>query len=177
MPANIEIKARTERYDALREQLSALSGGPPEILLQEDTFFHSPNGRLKLRVLQAGPAQLIHYDRPDQPGPKRSNYHVFETNDPENLKTALARAFGVRGVVRKERLLCLVNQTRIHLDNVEGLGHFVELEVVLKPGQSDAEGKAVAQDLMARLDIRKEDLLEAAYIDLLAQKSIISVSP
>jgi predicted adenylyl cyclase CyaB len=172
MPANIEIKARTEKFDELRERLSVLSGAPPEMLFQEDTFFHSPNGRLKLRVLQSGPAQLIHYDRPDQPGPKRSNYHVFETDDPENLKTALSRAFGIRGVVRKERLLYLVRQTRVHLDSVEGLGHFVELEVVLRPGQPDTEGQEIARDLMAELDIREENLLESAYVDLLAQKGI-----
>ena len=146
-----------------------MSGGPPELLLQEDTFFLSPNGRLKLRVLQSGPAQLIHYDRPDLQGPKRSNYHVFETNDPENLRTALSRAYGIRGVVRKERLLYMVGQTRVHLDSVEGLGHFVELEVVLRPGQSDDEGQAIARDLMARLGIREADLLETAYMDMLAQ--------
>jgi predicted adenylyl cyclase CyaB len=167
MPANIEIKARSKKFNALREQLAVLSGGPPELLLQEDTFFHSPNGRLKLRVLQSGPAQLIHYDRPDQQGPKRSNYYIFETNDPENLKTTLSRAFGIRGVVRKERLLYLVGQTRIHLDRVEGLGHFIELEVVLKPGQSDDEGQAITRDLMAKLNISEEDLLESAYVDML----------
>lgn len=167
MPANIEIKARTHNYDGLKERLAAMSGGPPELLLQEDTFFHSPNGRLKLRVLQSGPAQLIHYDRDNRPGPKRSDYRVFETTDPENLKATLSRAFGVRGVVRKERLLYMAGQTRVHLDSVEGLGQFVELEVVLKPGQSDDEGRAIARDLMARLDIREEDLLESAYIDML----------
>jgi predicted adenylyl cyclase CyaB len=170
MPANIEIKARTRNFDGLREQLSVISGAPPDVLLQEDTFFNALRGRLKLRVLQNGPAQLIHYERPDQPGPKRSNYHVFQTDDPENLKTTLFRAFGILGVVRKERLLYLVGQTRVHLDNVSGLGHFVELEVVLRPGQSDAEGQEIARDLMARLDIREEDLLEPAYIDLLQQK-------
>jgi predicted adenylyl cyclase CyaB len=172
MPANIEIKARTEKSDELRERLSVLSGTPPEILLQEDTFFHAPNGRLKLRVLQAGPAQLIHYDRPDQQGPKRSSYHIFETNDPGSLKTVLSKALGVRGVVRKERLLYIVGQTRVHLDNVSGLGNFVELEVVLRQGQSDAEGQMVARDLMAILDICEEDLLDRAYIDMLAQNDI-----
>jgi predicted adenylyl cyclase CyaB len=167
MPVNIEIKARTRNYDGLRRQLEALTGGPGERLVQEDTFFHSPNGRLKLRVLQSGPAQLIHYHRPDQQGPKRSSYHVFETLDPENLKIALSRALGVRGVVRKERLLYLVGQTRVHLDTVEGLGYFVELEVVLGPDQSDDVGHAVARDLMSNLDIREEDLLERAYIDML----------
>jgi predicted adenylyl cyclase CyaB len=167
MPANIEIKARTQNYNGLQERLSAMSGDPPETLVQEDTFFPSPKGRLKLRVLQTGPAQLIHYDRPDRQDPKRSNYQVFETDDPENLKTVLTGVLGVRGVVRKERLLYLVGQTRVHLDSVEKLGHFVELEVVLKPGQSDDEGQAIARDLMARLDIREEDLLESAYIDML----------
>jgi predicted adenylyl cyclase CyaB len=172
MPANIEIKARTEKSDELRKRLSVLSGAPPEILLQEDTFFHSPNGRLKLRVLQSGPAQLIQYDRLDQQGPKRSSYHIFETNDPESLKTVLSQALGARGVVRKERLLYIVGQTRVHLDNVSGLGSFVELEVVLRPGQSDGEGQMVARDLMAILDICEEDLLDCAYIDLLTQNDI-----
>jgi len=172
MPTNIEIKARTEKHEELRERLFVLSGALPEILLQEDTFFHSPNGRLKLRVLQSGPAQLIHYNRPDLQGPKRSNYHVFETNDPESLKMALSRALGVRGVVRKERLLYIVGQTRVHLDSVSELGSFVELEVVLRPGQSDAEGQMVARDLMAILDICEEDLLDCAYIDLLTQNHI-----
>jgi predicted adenylyl cyclase CyaB len=172
MPANIEIKARAEKFDELRERLSVLSGAPAEILLQEDTFFPSPNGRLKLRVLQFGPAQLIHYNRPDQQGPKRSNYHVFETNAPESLKALLSESLGVRGVVRKERLLYIVGQTRVHLDNVLELGHFVELEVVLRPGQFDDEGQAIALELMAKLDIREEDLLEGAYIDLLKQKGM-----
>jgi predicted adenylyl cyclase CyaB len=113
---------------------------------------------------------LIYYDRPDQQGPKRSNYHVFETNDPDSLKTTLSMALGIRGVVRKERLLYLVGQTRVHLDCVSGLGNFVELEVVLRPDQSDDEGQRIAGDLMVKLDICEEDLIEGAYIDLLQEK-------
>ena len=125
MPANIEIKARTQNLDGLRLRLEAVTGGSGERLLQEDTFFHATNARLKLRVPQAGPAQLIHYERRDGEGPKRSSYHVFETGDPGGLKTVLAGALGIRGVVRKERLLFLVGQTRVHLDRVENLGDFV----------------------------------------------------
>ena len=88
------------------------------------------------------------------------------------MKTVLSRALGVRGVVRKERLLYIVGQTRVHLDNVAGLGSFVELEVVLRQGQSDAEGQMVARDLMAILDICEEDLLDRAYVDMLAQNDI-----
>lgn len=170
MPANIEIKARVPDFAALRQRAAALSDTPVEIIPQEDTFFHTPKGRLKLRLLAPDRAQLVYYERPDQDGPKRSNYHIFATSDPENLKTTLALALGVRGVVRKTRYLYLVGQTRLHLDDVEGLGHFMELEVVLHPGQSDAEGQAVAEDLMARLGVRKEDLIDGAYMDLLEKK-------
>lgn len=170
MPANIEIKARVRDFPDLQARAAAVSDAPLQVIPQEDTFFHVPRGRLKLRLLAPDHAQLVYYERPDQDGPKRSNYHIFETNDPENLKTALTLALGVRGVVRKRRYLYLAGQTRIHLDDVEGLGHFMELEIVLRDGQSDAEGQAVARDLMTRLGVREEDLLEGAYMDLLEQK-------
>ncbi len=129
-----------------------------------------PKGRLKLRILAADRAQLVYYERPDQDGPKRSNYFIFETSNPDPLKETLTLALGVRGVVRKTRYLYLAGQTRIHLDDVEGLGQFMELEVVLQDGQSDAEGQAIAGDLMYRLGIKTQDLLEGAYMDLIEKK-------
>ncbi len=167
MPANIEIKARVRDFSALQARAAALSDAPCQVIVQEDIFFPVPRGRLKLRLLSAGRAQLVYYTRPDQRGPKRSDYHIFETDAPADLKAVLSLALGVRGIVRKTRHLYLVGQTRIHLDQVEGLGEFVELEVVLRPGQGDAEGRAVADDLMARLGIPPADLLEGAYLDLL----------
>lgn len=167
MPANIEIKARLRDFAALEACAAALSDSPPEIIEQEDIFFFTRRGRLKLRLLTGGRAQLVYYERPDQSAPKRSDYHIFETRQAEALKTVLAAALGVRGVVRKTRCLYLVGQTRIHLDRVEGLGEFVELEVVLRPDQTDAEGQAIADDLMTRLGIAETDLVEAAYLDLL----------
>ena len=134
---------------------------------QDDTFFVIPKGRLKLRVLAPDRAQLVYYERPNQDGPKRSDYFIFNTNDPENLKTALSLALGIRGVVRKTRYLYMVGQTRVHLDDVEGLGQFMELEVVLRDDQSDAEGQAIANDLMKKLGIEPTDLIEGAYMDLL----------
>ena len=170
MPANIEIKARSRNFADLRRGAEALSDTPAQVIPQEDTFFHTPKGRLKLRQLAPERGQLVYYERPDQDGPKRSNYHIFETSDPESLKTVLRLALGVRGVVRKKRYLFLVGQTRLHLDEVEGLGEFLELEVVLRPEQSDAEGQAIARDLMTRLGVQEEDLLEGAYMDLLEGK-------
>jgi predicted adenylyl cyclase CyaB len=167
MPTNIEIKARVGDFETMKARAKSLSDEPLAIIAQEDIFFNTPKGRLKLRVQAPEQGYLIYYERPDQGGPKRSDYHLAETRDPENLKAALSLALGVRGVVRKTRYLYMVGQTRIHLDDVEGLGRFMELEVVLKEDQSEAEGQAIAEDLMRRLEVREEALLEGAYIDLI----------
>lgn len=167
MPANIEIKAHARNFDEIRRRAEALSDQPMQVLPQEDTFFHTAQGRLKLRILSANHGQLIYYTRPDREGPKRSDYHISLTSDPANLKRVLELAYGIRGVVRKTRYLYLVGQTRVHLDDVEGLGQFMELEVVLREGQSDADGQAIAEELMARLGVERGDLVEGAYMDLL----------
>ena len=167
MASNIEIKARVDDFDALKARAEGLSDKPLDIISQEDTFFNTKKGRLKLRVLAPDLGNLIYYERLDLDGPKRSDYHLAETRDPENLKIALSLALGIRGVVRKTRYLYMVGQTRIHLDEVEGLGYFMELEVVMREGQSDAEGQAIAEDLMHKLGVREEALVEGAYMDLL----------
>jgi len=170
MPTNIEIKARVADFKALREQAEALSDTSCEIISQEDIFFNTRNGRLKLRVLSSNEAWLVYYERPDVEGPKRSDYYLVESRDPENLKTTLRLALGVRGVVKKTRYLYMAGQTRIHLDDVEGLGYFMELEVVMRDGQSDEEGQAIANDLMKKLGIQEKDLLDLAYMDLIEAK-------
>lgn len=167
MPSNIEIKARARDFEEIRRRAESLSDTPVEVIPQEDIFFNTEKGRLKLRVLALNLGQLIYYTRPDQEGPKRSEYHIYETPDPENLSRVLELAYGIRGVVKKTRYLYLVGQTRVHLDEVEGLGQFMELEVIMGEGQSDSEGQAIAEDLMSRLGVERGDLLEGAYMDLL----------
>jgi predicted adenylyl cyclase CyaB len=167
MPSNIEIKARTRDFEEIRRRAESLSDTSVEVIPQEDIFFNTEKGRLKLRVLALNLGQLIYYTRPDQQGPKRSEYHIYETPDPENLRRVLELAYGIRGVVKKTRYLYLVGQTRVHLDDVEGLGQFMELEVVMGEGQSDAQGQAIAEGLMSRLGVERGDLLEGAYMDLL----------
>lgn len=171
MPANIEIKARVQDFGALRARAEKLSDGPVQVIPQVDTFFSTSKGRLKLREIGPGFAQLIYYERPNAGGPKRSDYQIFETPRPEALRSVLASALGLRGTVKKVRYLYMIGQTRLHLDDVEDLGHFMELEVVLRPGQSDAEGQAIAQRLISELGIRSADLLDGAYMDLLEAKS------
>ena len=171
MPSNIEIKAHARNFEEIRRRAEGLSDMPVEVIPQEDTFFNTAKGRLKLRVLSANMGQLIHYTRPDQEGPKRSDYHIAHISDPENLKRVLELAYGIRGVVRKTRYLYLVGQTRVHLDDVEGLGQFMELEVVMADGQSDAEEQAIAEGLMASLGVERSDLFEGAYMDLIETSS------
>ena len=171
MPSNIEIKARARNFDKMRQRAEKLSDMPLQVIKQEDTFFNTEMGRLKLRILAVEGAQLIYYTRPDQEGPKRSDYHIYKTSDPENLKRILELTYGIRGVVRKTRYLYIVGQTRVHLDNVEGLGQFMELEVVMQAGQSDAEGQVIAEGLMTSLGVEIRDLLEGAYLDLLEHPS------
>lgn len=171
MPSNIEIKARARNFDEIRRRAEELSDTLVETIPQEDTFFNTPQGRLKLRILAENRGQLIYYTRPDREGPKRSDYHIFHTSDPANLRRVLDLAYGIRGVVRKTRYLYMVGQTRVHLDDVKGLGQFMELEVVMREGQSDAEGQAIAEGLMTSLGVEKTDLLEGAYMDLLESSS------
>jgi len=171
MPANIEIKASIRDFDELRRRAEALSDTNCEIITQEDTYFPVATGRLKLRILAPNRAQLIYYTRPVQAGPKLSAYHITETSDPEGLKKALALACGIRGVVKKTRHLYHFGQTRIHLDDVEALGKFLELEVVLRPEQSEIEGRKTAEELMGQLGIEKCDLLAGSYMDLAEDKA------
>jgi predicted adenylyl cyclase CyaB len=170
MPVNIEIKARVRDLAGLRRRAEALSNTPVQVIPQEDTFFDTPHGRLKLRQLSPSLGQLIYYERNDTAGPKRSHYLIAETPDPAALKAVLSAGLGVRGVVRKQRSLYLIGQTRLHVDEVDGLGQFLELEVVLRPEQAEAEGQVIAADLMTKLGVAESDLLEGAYMDLLEEK-------
>jgi predicted adenylyl cyclase CyaB len=113
---------------------------------------------------------LISYHRPDAEGPKASSYAIARTADARALRQVLAAALSVRGVVRKKRLLLLAGRTRIHLDEVEGLGSFMELEVVLAEGDDPVAGEKEAADLMKLLGIKSTDLVRGAYIDLMEEK-------
>ncbi|HEX4145288.1 MAG TPA: class IV adenylate cyclase [Pirellulales bacterium] len=171
MPANVEIKARVPDMTAIRGRVESIGAGPAEVLDQEDVFFAAPGGRLKLRIFGPGRGELIFYQRGDTAGPKTSTYRIAPTSEPEALRDILARVLPVRGIVRKRRWLYQVGQTRIHLDRVEGLGEFVELEVVLRAGQTTEAAVAIARDLLKRLDIADTQLVEQAYVDLLPPAS------
>ena len=169
MRSNIEIKAVARDPSQIRSRAERLADRR-EVIEQEDTFFFTPRGRLKLRRLAKDRGELIYYEREDRTGPSRSNFWITETGNPESLKTTLAAALGISGVVRKTRHLFMVGNTRVHLDEVQGLGKFVELEVVLGAGENSEDAERSARKLIEELGISEEDLLDGSYIDLFMDK-------
>lgn len=171
MPRNVEIKARVINPEQLHARVRDIADDGPVHLTQDDTFFRCPSGRLKLRAFSDSEGQLIAYQRPDSPDPTLSDYIIAPTSSPGALREALERALGFQGRVRKKRVVYFVGNTRVHLDDVEGLGHFMELEVVLADGETVSQGITVAKEIMARLGIEEEHLIEKAYVDLLSSKA------
>ncbi len=167
MARNVEIKARIDSVESLLPLVRPMADQGPTEILQDDIFFHCPNGRLKLRILSETAAELIFYQRPDTTGPKESHYVITPSASPHTLSQVLSLAYGPIGRVRKHRTLFMVGRTRVHLDCVEGLGHFLELEVVLSEDEPTDAGVAIAHELLARLGILPEQLIDGAYIDML----------
>jgi adenylate cyclase class IV len=170
VPRNIEIKARLGAgVEALLPRARAVAGGAEPVLIeQDDSFYAVPHGRLKLRRFADGSAELIHYTRADDSlAAKASDYVRVAVPDAAALHEALQRANGLVGRVVKQRWLLLAGATRIHLDRVEGLGDFIELEVVLREGQRDDEGRTIAEALMHELGLADAPRIAGAYRDLL----------
>lgn len=165
---NIEIKARCADLGRAEENLSALGAGPAGSFRQRDTYFRVPTGRLKLRELGPDEGHLIFYRREDVAGPKRSDYQIAFTSDPEALRSMLAEVLGTWVVVEKTRQVWLWENVRIHLDEVAGLGQFLELEAI-----TDASGLEESQRrveaLMRALEIGPEQLVAGSYGDLAAR--------
>jgi len=174
---NIEVKARVEDLPALLKQVRKVADSGPFEIQQDDTFFHCPNGRLKLRELSPTRGELIFYQRPDTAGPKESRYIITPTDDPASLRETLSQALGVVGRVRKNRRLFLSGNTRIHLDEVENLGNFVEIEVVWGKDEPSGSGQATALKIMQRLGIREEDLVYGAYVDMVSAAADATAPP
>jgi predicted adenylyl cyclase CyaB len=160
---NIELKARDaapERSLACCRELGAVDRGT---LWQRDTYFPVRSGRLKLREQRPGDAVLIQYERADAPDQRESRYRLVRVLDVEDARQALTDALGVTVTVVKQRRLFLWKNVRIHLDDVEGLGRFIELEAVAAPASDlDTEWELIAL-LRERLSIADEHLVASGY--------------
>jgi predicted adenylyl cyclase CyaB len=170
VPRNVEIKARISRVSDLIGPAAAIADQGPTEILQDDTFFACRAGRLKLRAFSNSAGELIFYQRSNESGPKESFYVRTATAAPDSLRETLTLAYGAVGRVRKHRTLFLAGRTRIHLDVVEDLGHFLELEVVLQNEEPLEGGIREAERLMQQLGVAPSQLIERAYVDLLGER-------
>jgi adenylate cyclase class IV len=165
MARNVEIKARVDDLALVRTRATPLATAPATTFAQDDTFFAAQAGRLKLRRFADGRAELIAYRRSDREDAKLSEYEIVPVPDADRLHRALALACGEFGRVVKRRTLVLAGRTRIHLDDVLGLGTFVELEVA--DGEPESAGVAEADRVLAALGVAAEARVRGAYVDLL----------
>jgi predicted adenylyl cyclase CyaB len=167
MARNLELKARLRDLATARQVAGRLSGGVPQVLEQVDTYFSCRQGRLKLREESGGTAHLVAYARPDESAARLSDYRLVPVNDPAGLKAALIATVGLWGEVRKRRELSLVENVRIHLDQVEGLGEFLEFEAVFQTLGDKERAASQLAALSGQFGIEPADLIAGSYSDLL----------
>jgi predicted adenylyl cyclase CyaB len=164
---NLELKARCAKLEVCRQALSRLDIRLHEVELQTDTYFQISSGRLKLREIEGSRASLIWYERPDSEQARISQYHLTPIADLDSINTLLAAALGVRGRVSKRREIYLWHNVRIHLDEVAGLGSFVELEAVLGPGDQEGTAHERLEHLTRMLKLERSGYRGKSYADLL----------
>lgn len=164
---NVEIKAKCNNQNAIREYLRFNDAQFKGTDHQVDTYFKVPNGRLKLREGKIE-NYLIHYERSNNEGPKQTKVTLYKSNPGSTLKEALSKALGVLVVVDKIRDIYFIENVKFHVDEVEGLGTFMEIEA------RDIDGR-IGVDVLTKqcnkylkvMGIRNNDLVTLSYSDLL----------
>ena len=169
MPANIEIKARLHCPEEITARVRALAGAPAGTFSQEDLFFRVPRGRLKMRTECDNPVEFIYYQRANHGSPMYSAYFRSTPENSSNTEAELRRLFGTKGIVRKKRTLFWLCGARIHIDDVEGLGHFLEVEVPVAGLTKEHHAKALAEKIVSSLGLCSRDFVCKAYEELLAE--------
>jgi adenylate cyclase class IV len=170
---NLELKVECDEATFAAVSARVIALGARQTLRQRDTYFSVPQGRLKLREISEegaeSSAELIGYARPDLEGSRWSTYHraVISASEVDALREALGSTIGERVVVEKRRDVVLVKQTRIHLDNVNGLGCFIELETVIDGTLSDENAAIEHAAIIAALGIGDFPPVGGSYSDLL----------
>ena len=169
MARNVEIKTVIDDYKSFYSRAKNICD-KSETFNQIDTYFNCRKGRLKLREIPGKTAEIISYNRTNTSSPKLSKYYRYPIKDPKHIAKILSETLGIKGIIEKQRTVFLVGQTRIHLDKVNRLGLFAELEVVLAPNQTEKNGRDIAKVLMKKLGIKEVSLIDCSYIDLIKNK-------
>ncbi|MGA9119239.1 MAG: class IV adenylate cyclase [Bacteroidota bacterium] len=167
MSLNLELKASIDSVDIARRIALEAGAEPGGILMQVDTYFSVPHGRLKLRVINGTSAELIGYDRKEQEEERWSTYEKTPVPQPDVLEAILGATLGTLVVVRKRRELFWYEGSRIHIDLVEGLGAFLEFEVPTRDKSRAAESMRKLRDLFK---IPQEEIFRESYSDLLIEQ-------
>ena len=166
---NIEIKARCNNQETIRNILKTGNADFKGTDRQIDTYFKVNSGRLKLREGTVENA-LIHYNREDKYDAKESDIILYQNSKNSLLKELLTRALGLLITVDKEREIYFIGNVKFHLDKVVGLGEFIEIEAI---GNENADKENLMSQCKFYLNlfgINKEDLVPVSYSDLLIEK-------
>ena len=166
---NVELKARISSLEQARCTARRVSNSYLGRLHQKDTYFRCRHGRLKLREVRDQPGELIWYQRASVVEVRKSDYHVIPVQNCRDLSDCLAAADGIRVVVCKLREVFLVNNVRIHIDQVEFIGNFLEFEAVLDTAAEEVAGYEQLNQLKNEFKISSSDLIAGSYSDLLEQ--------
>jgi len=167
MKTLVELKAKIDNIDKVREKILKLNAEFIGKFHQIDTYFNVPKGRLKLREVEGKPyAQLIYYERENIATPKKSEVFILEISNPEEFKEKTEKILGVKSVVDKVREVYVYRETKIHLDSVKKLGCFIEFEKETLESEIE-ETKSFLEKLMKKLEIRWENLIESSYGELI----------
>jgi len=163
---NLELKSKCVNMEKLRRLIFELGAEYQKTMHQIDTYFNIPKGRLKLREIDGETAQLVYYERADENASRYSNYSIVEITDASGFKRMMMDALGVKAIVDKMRELWIYGNTRIHVDDVDDLGHFVELETVIT-NQTNTEAQAEHNFVKRALEIDDAEIVPVSYSDLI----------
>lgn len=167
MPTLIEIKARCSKPDYIRNLLLKKNADFKGIDRQIDTYFKVPNGRLKLREGNIE-NHLIHYHRPNEAGPKKSEVTLFKSTPGSTLKSLLTHALGILVIVDKKREIYFIDNVKFHIDQVDQLGSFMEIEAIDEDGSITQETlQEQCEFYMNLMGISSTELVTNSYSDLL----------
>jgi predicted adenylyl cyclase CyaB len=167
---NLEAKFRLDDFVLGRQRAEAIGFGYRATLVQCDIFFATPRGKLKLREESAG-AWLIHYQRDHNGALELSNYAIAPVIDPVSARAVLDAALGIIAQVRKRRILMLRDNIRLHLDEVEDLGKFGEIEAVVPAGEDDAEVyRPAVTAILGALGVLPGELISSSYFELMQRR-------
>ena len=167
MALNIEVKAKTNHSEFIRDYLKTNKAEFKGTDFQADTYFNVSNGRLKLREGNIE-NNLIYYNRTNQAGPKSSHFNLVKIEDTKGLKDVLERSCGIKMIVRKKREIYYIDNVKFHIDEVPGLGSFIEIEAGnILAEKTESELLDQCNFYLKELGIKEEDLVSESYSDLL----------